>query len=67
LRYINADYTLTLARLPIGEFIGLAAMSHNSHDGVASGAATVFDAQGPIGNAVTVGLVNPAESFRPRA
>ena len=67
LRYINADYTLTLAREPVGEYIGLAATSHNSHDGVATGAVTVFDAQGPIGNAVTVGLVNPAESFHPRA
>lgn len=67
MRYINADYTLTLARLPVGDDIGLAAMSHNSHDGVAAGAATVFDARGPIGNATTVGLVNPAESFHPRA
>nr|WP_163751928.1 acyl-CoA thioesterase domain-containing protein [Mycolicibacterium helvum] len=67
LRYINADYTLTLAREPVGDYIGLAAMSHNSYDGVASGAAAVFDAQGPIGNAITVGLVNPAESFHPRA
>jgi hypothetical protein len=66
LRYINADYTLTLAREPVGDYIGLAAMSHNSHDGVASGAAAVFDEHGPIGNAITVGLVNPAESFRPR-
>ncbi|WP_445167864.1 acyl-CoA thioesterase domain-containing protein [Mycolicibacterium sp. Dal123E01] len=67
LRYINADYTLTLAREPVGEYIGLATTSHNSHDGVAAGAVTVFDAQGPIGNAITVGLVNPAESFHPRA
>ncbi|MCX2929218.1 thioesterase family protein [Mycobacterium sp. CVI_P3] len=67
LRYINADYTLTLARAPVGEYIGLAAISHNSHDGVAAGAAAVFDEQGPIGNAITVGLVNPVESFHPRA
>ncbi|WP_179466733.1 acyl-CoA thioesterase domain-containing protein [Mycolicibacterium vinylchloridicum] len=67
LRYINADYTLTLVREPVGEYIGLAATSHTSQDGVAAGAATVFDAQGPIGNATTVGLANPVESFRPRA
>jgi acyl-CoA thioesterase len=67
LRYINADYTLTLAREPVGDYIGLAATSHTSQDGVAAGAATVFDAQGPIGNATTVGLVNPVESFHPRA
>lgn len=67
LRYINADYTLTLAREPVGEYIGLAATSHTSQDGVAAGAVAVFDVQGPIGNATTVGLVNPAESFSPRA
>ena len=67
LRYINADYTLTLAREPVGEYIGLAAMSHNSNHGIASGAVAVFDEQGPIGNAITVGLVNPVESFHPRA
>lgn len=67
LRYINADYTLTLAREPVGEYIGLAATNHLSQDGVAAGAVTVFDTQGPIGNAVTVGLVNPVESFHPKA
>nr|WP_255496835.1 MULTISPECIES: acyl-CoA thioesterase domain-containing protein [unclassified Mycolicibacterium] len=67
LRYINADYTLTLAREPVGEYIGLAATSHNSTHGIASGAVAVFDVGGQIGNAVTVGLVNPVESFHPRA
>jgi acyl-CoA thioesterase len=67
LRYINADYTLTLAREPVGDYIGLAATSHNSYDGIACGAVAVFDAEGQIGNAITVGLVNPAESFHPRA
>ncbi|WP_237752552.1 acyl-CoA thioesterase domain-containing protein [Mycolicibacterium aromaticivorans] len=67
LRYINADYTLTLAREPVGDYIGLAATSHNSNDGIACGAVAVFDAHGQIGNAITVGLVNPAESFHPRA
>lgn len=66
LRYINADYTLTLAREPVGEYIGLAAISHTSGDGIACGAVAMFDAQGRIGDAITVGLVNPAESFHPR-
>ena len=35
LHYINADYTLTLSRLPEGPDIGLAALTHSSHDGVA--------------------------------
>ena len=66
LRYINADYTLSLTRLPEGPHIGLAALLHSSHAGVASGAAAIFDEHGPIGNAMAVALVNPAESFRPK-
>ena len=59
LRYINADYTLTLSRLPDGEYIGLAALTHYSSDGVASGTATVSDELGPIGTGVATALVNP--------
>ncbi len=63
LNYINADYTLTLSRLPDGEFIGLAGLTHYSHEGVATGTATLFDRLGPIGSGVATGLVNPG--FRP--
>lgn len=64
LHYINADYTLTLSRLPRGQFIGLAALTHYSHRGVATGTATLFDNDGPLGSAVATALVNPG--FRPR-
>ena len=50
LRYINADYTLALSRLPEGEFIGLAAQSHYGTDGVGTGTATLFDHRGPLGS-----------------
>ena len=63
LNYINADYTLTLSRLPDGEYIGLAALTHYSHAGVATGTATLFDRLGPIGTGVATGLANPG--FRP--
>jgi acyl-CoA thioesterase len=63
LNYINADYTLTLSRLPDGEYIGLAALTHYSHAGVATGTAAIFDRLGPIGSGVATGLVNPG--FRP--
>ncbi len=63
LHFINADYTLTLSRLPDGEYIGLAALTHYSHAGVATGTATLFDHLGPIGTGVATGLVNPG--FRP--
>lgn len=59
LNYINADYTLTLSRLPDGEYIGLAGLTHYSHAGVATGTATLFDHLGPIGSGVATGLANP--------
>ena len=59
LQFINADYTLTLSRLPEGPFIGLAALTHYSHGGVATGVATLLDDQGPIGSAVATALVDP--------
>jgi hypothetical protein len=59
LQFINADYTVTLSRLPEGEYIGLAAMTHYGHAGVATGVATLFDVTGPIGSGVATALVNP--------
>jgi Thioesterase-like superfamily len=56
LEFINVDYTLTLARLPEGPQLGLASLTHHSHDGVASGSATLVDHQGPIGTAVSVAV-----------
>jgi Thioesterase-like superfamily len=65
LRYINADYTVTASRLPDGEFLGLAAQSHYAADGVATGAATLFDRHGPIGTSSALALAQPAGAFKP--
>jgi hypothetical protein len=59
LNFINADYTLTLSRLPKGPYIGLAALTHYSHAGVATGVATIVDQFGPIGSGVATALANP--------
>jgi hypothetical protein len=59
LQFINADYTLTLSRLPRGPYLGLAALTHYSHDGVATGVATMVDEFGPIGCGVANALSNP--------
>lgn len=59
LKYINADYTLTLCRLPDGPFIGLAALTHFSSDGVATSTAAMFDRLGPIGSGVSTAIANP--------
>ncbi|MDT5135484.1 MAG: hypothetical protein QOE41_4795 [Mycobacterium sp.] len=63
MRFINVDYTLTLSRLPDGADVGLAALTHYSHDGVATGAATLFDEHGPIGSSIATALAD--SRFRP--
>jgi Thioesterase-like superfamily len=65
LHYINADYTLTLSRLPEGSDIGLAALTHSAHDGVATGTAVLFDHRGAIGSATATTLANAG--FTPRS
>ena len=64
LQFINVDYTLTLSRLPEGTHIGLASLTHHSHDGGASGSAELVDAKGPIGTGVSVAVAH--SGFRPR-
>lgn len=59
LPFINADYTVSLSRLPRGPFIGLAALTHHSHDGISTGTALLVDEAGPIGTASATALVNP--------
>ena len=63
LQFINADYTVTLSRLPEGPHIGLASLDHSSHDGVATGAAVLVDHKGAIGSAVSVAIAH--SGFRP--
>jgi hypothetical protein len=65
LQYINADYTLNLSRLPEGIDIGLAALTHTGHDGVATGTAALFDARGQIGTATASTLAN--SGYTPRS
>jgi hypothetical protein len=64
LPFINADYTVSLSRLPDGPHLGLTALTHHSHDGIATGTAVMFDRLGPIGNATATALANPG--FAPR-
>lgn len=59
LHSINADYTLTLSRLPDGPDLGLAALTHSNDDGVGTGTAAMFDRRGLIGTATATTLINP--------
>lgn len=63
LQFINVDYTLTLSRLPEGPHLGLASLTHSSHDGVAVGSAVLVDHLGPVGSAVSVAIAH--SGFRP--
>ena len=58
LQFINVDYTLTLSRLPEGPHIGLASLTHSSHDGVATGSAVLVDQQGPIGTGISIAIAH---------
>ncbi|WP_344451140.1 acyl-CoA thioesterase domain-containing protein [Actinocorallia aurantiaca] len=59
LHYINADYTLSLGRLPEGEVLGLEAGGHLSAAGIASGQCVMYDLSGPVGHVTNVALANP--------
>ncbi|HEX7856338.1 MAG TPA: hypothetical protein VF503_21910 [Sphingobium sp.] len=54
--YINSDVTLYLHRLPVGEWIGLEAVQHQSADGIVNGTCWLYDEQGPIGSATAAGI-----------
>ncbi|MFI0418666.1 acyl-CoA thioesterase domain-containing protein [Spongiactinospora sp. 9N601] len=60
LRFINADYTLTMGRVPEGELIGVEATGHLSAAGVATGQITLHDTTGPFGFCVVTAVANPA-------
>jgi hypothetical protein len=59
LKFINADYTLTLSRLPEGDHIGMASHSHSTQDGIATGSAILFDEDGTIGSSMSVSVAQP--------
>ncbi len=58
--YINADLTVALDRLPVGDRIGLRAESHLTSNGVSVGTATLFDSSGLIGTGMVTSLSNAA-------
>lgn len=56
--FINADLTVTLARLPRSEDLGLEADEHISDAGVAVGTASLFDRDGVFGTGTVVAVSN---------
>jgi hypothetical protein len=50
--FINPDLTVSLARVPAGEWIGLEAVSRVSAEGYGHAESQIFDAIGPVGRSV---------------
>lgn len=57
--YINSDYTLAMARYPQGEWVGMETTTHLASEGIALGAVTLYDLDGPFGTSTTTALANP--------
>ncbi|RAY13847.1 thioesterase family protein [Actinomadura craniellae] len=57
--FINADYSVNLARLPLGEVIGIESAGHLSEGGIAAGHCTLYDASGPFGHCAVSAIHNP--------
>ena len=60
LHYINADVTVHLARLPVGEWIGIETMDHLAADGICLGGGSIYDLDGRIGWSSVACLVTAA-------
>jgi acyl-CoA thioesterase len=67
LHFINADFTLYLRRLPVGEWIGFEAARHLGADGVAIGDCTLYDSTGAIGSSQVAGVANRGFEQNPQA
>lgn len=61
LRFINADYSMNLSRLPLGDPIGIESGGHLSDDGIAAGQCRLYDTAGPIGFCATSAIANPLD------
>lgn len=66
MQFINADVTLSLARLPQGLEIGLAATDRVESDGISTSTVSVFDRSGTLGTAVVSALANVRATVDPR-
>ena len=57
--YINGDLTAAFSRLPVDDWIGIQADSHQASDGISVGTATLFDHQGAFGMGLVTAVANP--------
>ncbi|KQY37533.1 hypothetical protein ASD42_02855 [Nocardia sp. Root136] len=62
--FINTDVSITFSRMPVGGEMGIEAESHLSDDGIAAGAAVLYDEQGAFGICTTTALANERRQIR---
>lgn len=58
--FINCDLTVTLARLPVGDRVGLQADTHLEADGISTSTSGLFDEQGRFGTGIVTAVNNAA-------
>jgi hypothetical protein len=61
--FINHDATILLSRLPVGNIVGIEADNHMSADGIAAGAATMWDSEGRFGMSMVGAVAHLAGSL----
>ena len=59
IHYINADYTMLLARYPRGEWVGLEVAQQIDSDGIALASATLVDVEGPVATSGGASISRP--------
>jgi hypothetical protein len=57
--FINPDLTLYIERLPVGEWIGLEAVTTIAPDGIGMAEGVLYDTRGRVGRATQALLVGP--------
>lgn len=57
--FINPDLTVTLHRMPVGEWVAIEASSRLEPDGVGTAESNLYDEQGRLGHCVQTLLVEP--------
>jgi hypothetical protein len=58
LQFVNADITLYLHRLPVGEWLGFEVIEHHASEGISVGECVIYDDAGAIGRSLVCGVAN---------
>jgi len=62
--YVNPDLSLTLHRLPAGEWLGMRSIAHQHPSGIGVADSQLFDTTGPVGRVAQSQIVEPRTDSR---